>query len=311
MTCSTTDPSSDASSGPCADPPLAAAPRTGTHLSASALALRQHRLPRFWLGLTLGLVLAGLGGAWWWQRQLPQRLARAAARGDLEACLRFGEQLEALRWPQGSSPQEHGRCRRRQAEQLWQQRRWGEALRLQLQLANSTVAVAADRRRLLDWQADLQRRALERFQQGELEQALALLAPMGEDHRADGTALGDRLRESWTRNRLQAERAQRLVNQQRWWEALEALNRIDHPWWRQRSGPSRTRVQAGIQSLEGREREHDGHGSLPHTVSADQLDAEVRRRIADGVDEWQAFQGACAALGGRVVEAGPETACQR
>jgi len=29
------------------------------------------------------------------------------------------------------------------------------------------------------------------------------------------------------------------------------------------------------------------------------------------MDEWSAFQEACRALGGKVVEAGPETACQR
>ena len=57
--------------------------------------------------------------------------------------------------------------------------------------------------------------------------------------------------------------------------------------------------------------EHDAHGALPHTVPTAALDAEVRQRIAKGQDEWSAFQGACRALGGKVVEAGPETACQR
>ena len=70
-------------------------------------------------------------------------------------------------------------------------------------------------------------------------------------------------------------------------------------------------MQAGINTLEGQEREHDAHGGLPHTVNPERLDAEVQRRIAGGMDEWAAFQSACQALGGRVVEAGPETACQR
>ena len=48
-----------------------------------------------------------------------------------------------------------------------------------------------------------------------------------------------------------------------------------------------------------------------HTVPVEQLDREVQRRIAEGQDEWTAFQGACKALGGKVVEAGPETGCQR
>jgi hypothetical protein len=46
-------------------------------------------------------------------------------------------------------------------------------------------------------------------------------------------------------------------------------------------------------------------------VPAAQLDAQVRQRISQGMDEWSAFQEACRALGGQVVEAGPETACQR
>jgi hypothetical protein len=29
------------------------------------------------------------------------------------------------------------------------------------------------------------------------------------------------------------------------------------------------------------------------------------------MDEWSAFKAACTALGGRVVEAGPDSACQR
>jgi hypothetical protein len=37
----------------------------------------------------------------------------------------------------------------------------------------------------------------------------------------------------------------------------------------------------------------------------------VQRRIAAGAEEWQAFEKACLELGGRIVEAGPESACQR
>jgi hypothetical protein len=153
--------------------------------------------------------------------------------------------------------------------------------------------------------------ALTRFRNGDLEAALAALAPMGEKHRADGTAVGDQLRLNWNRNRLEWERASRLVGQARWWEALDSLNRIDHPWWQKRAQALNRRVEAGIQQLKGKEREHDGHGDLPRSVPLAQLDAEVRRRIAAGMDEWKAFQAGCQALGGRVVEAGPETACQR
>lgn len=275
------------------------------------MALRRNKLPRFWLGLTLGLVAAGVGGVYWWERQLPGRLEAAAARGDLEACLRYGSQLEALRWLGGTTYGEQGNCRRRKAQQLWEEQQWSAALQLQLQLVNSSAGTRRDEQTLIRWQEELQQRALIRYRDGDLAGALNLLAAMGEDRRADGSSVGDRLREGWTRNRLQLERARKLATEQRWFEALDALNRLDHPWWKTRAGALRQQVQAGVAKLERKDMEHDAHGSLPHTVPAEALDAEVRRRIARGQDEWSAFQGACRALGGKVVEAGPESACQR
>ncbi len=275
------------------------------------MALRHHRLPRFWLGVTLGLVAAAVGAAHWWERQLPQRLEQAASRGDLEACLRYSDQLQAFRWLGDAVPEQQGECRRRRAAQLWQQQRWREALLLQLQLINSSGGTAADRNRLKSWREGLRQQALDRFQAGDLEGSLALLEPTGDHRRANGSALGDQLRQLWERNRLGLERADRLAEQQRWWEALETLNRLDHPWWRQRAATVRSRVEAGITSLGAKERHHDSHGTLPTTVPLEALDREVQRRIAQGMDEWSAFQSSCAALGGRVVEAGPDSACQR
>ena len=72
------------------------------------MALRRHRLPRFWLALTLGLVACGVATAYWWEQQLPRRLEQAAKRGDLEACLRYSEQLESLRWLGGQAPGAQG-----------------------------------------------------------------------------------------------------------------------------------------------------------------------------------------------------------
>ncbi len=275
------------------------------------MALRQHRLPRFWLGLTLGLVAAGLGGVYVWERQLPDRLEAAAARGDLDACLRYSEQLQALRWLGDHTPGKQGDCRRRRAAQLWQQQRWREALLMQLQLVNSAAALPGDGRTLDAWQESLREQAMGRFQAGDLEGSLALLEPMGEHRRPDGNALGDQLRQLWERNRLGLERARQLAEAQRWWEALESLNRLDHPWWRQQAEPVRQQIQTGIAGLRREDRDHDTHGSLPHSVPVDALDQEVRRRIAEGMDEWSAFKSGCAALGGRVVEAGPDSACQR
>jgi hypothetical protein len=107
------------------------------------------------------------------------------------------------------------------------------------------------------------------------------------------------------------ERSKKLVAQKRWWEALDSLTRLDHPWWKGESRALKAKVQAGINALAGHDREHDGHGALPHTVSAAELDARVQAQIAKGLDEWTAFTAACKSLGGKVVEAGPETACQR
>jgi len=275
------------------------------------LALRQHRLPRFWLGLTLGLVLSGVAVTYIWERQLPRRVRDAAERGDLDACLRYSDQLAALRWLGGDTPLEQARCRRLKARQLWQQQRWSQALALQLQLINSQAASGGDRRQLQSWEDELEQLALRRFYQGDLNGALTLLDPLGENHKQGGNSLGDNMREIWASNRYQLERARKLGGQRRWWEAIDALNRIDHPWWKRQSRDLRRSVETGIQSLKQQDREHDSHGSLPHTVPAQELDAQVQQRINQGQDEWSAFQGACSALGGKVIEAGPETACRR
>ncbi|MFM7315264.1 MAG: hypothetical protein ACKO0M_19235 [Cyanobium sp.] len=273
------------------------------------MALRRHRLPRFWLALTLGPVVVLVALVYWWERQLPARIQQAASSGRLEDCLRYGEQLAALSWLPGGVPLEQGHCRRARALQLWQADRWGEALRLQRQLVLSPEAGPEDRRRLNQWQESLHDGAIARFRGGDLPGALKRLEPIGEA--AGGGGLGDTFRQIWDRNRLLLERAERLSRQSRWWEALDALNRIDHPWWRQRSAGVRARVQKGVESLRGQDREHDSHGAVPHGVDSARLDALVRRRIAAGMDEWKAFDQSCRELGGKVKEEGPDTACER
>ncbi|MEN9540477.1 MAG: hypothetical protein RLZZ459_568 [Cyanobacteriota bacterium] len=277
------------------------------------MAIRRHRLPRFWLVLTLGLVARGVGAGYWWEKQLPQRLEQAANSGRHDACLRYGEQLAALRWLGGKAPIEQGRCRRLKAAALWRQGAWGEALRLQLQLVNSGAGNSADQRTLVTWQQQLEQRARERYAAGDLRGALNLLQSLNGAHGADGASLGDRLREDWNRNRWYQQRAAQLIPQKRWWEALDALNRIEHPWWKRRSQPLRAQVMKGIEGLrQQHEAEHNAHaGGLESNIPQAQLDALISARIAAGMDDWQAFNSACQALGGKVVEAGPETACRR
>jgi hypothetical protein len=260
------------------------------------------------LAFTLGPVLALVGLVYWWERQLPARIQQAADAGRLEDCLRYGDQLSALSWLPGGVPQEQGRCRRQRAEQLWQAQRWREALQMQRQLVQSPAAGPADRQRLKQWQESLQQQAISLFRGGDLEAALRRLEPLGS---SSAGGLADELRQIWERNRLQLQRAERLTRQARWWEALDSLNRIDHPWWRQRSAAVRARVQKGLDSLEAGEKQHDVHGALPHSVDPARLDALVQRRIAAGMEEWQAFEQSCRELGGKVVEAGPDSACQR
>jgi hypothetical protein len=274
------------------------------------VALRRHRLPRFWLAFTLGPVLLLVGLVYWWERQLPARIQQAADAGRLEDCLRYGDQLSALSWLPGGVPQDQGRCRRQRAQQLWQEDRWADALKLQRQLVQSPAAGSSDRQRLNQWQETLRDEAIARFRAGDLEGALRRLEPIATASGA-GVGVADELRQIWERNRLQLQRAERLSRQARWWEALDALNRIDHPWWRQRSAAVRDRVQKGVASLEARHKEHDVHGALPHSVDMARLDDLVQRRIAAGMEEWKAFEAACRELGGRVVEAGPDSACQR
>ena len=276
------------------------------------MALRRHRLPRFWLAFTLGPVLLLVGLVYWWERQLPARIQQAVEAGRLEDCLRYGDQLSALSWLPGGVPQEQGRCRRQRAQQLWQGDRWEEALKLQRQLVQSPAGDSADRQRLNEWQETLRDQAISRFRAGDLEGALRRLEPIAVSSGSGGRGgLADELRQIWERNRLQLQRAERLSRQARWWEALDALNRIDHPWWRQRSAAVRDRVQKGVASLEARHKEHDVHGALPHSVDMARLDGLVQRRIAAGMEEWKAFEESCRELGGKVVEAGPDSACQR
>jgi hypothetical protein len=276
------------------------------------LALRRHRLPRLWLILTLSLVAAGAGGALWWERRLPGRLQAAAAAGDLEACLRYGEQLAALRWLSGGAPREQARCRRLQAERLWEAGDWNGALDLQRKLALSEAADSEDRDRLVRWQDELRNRALERFQEGDLEEALSLLEPIGAAGNAGGDALGDTLREVWNRNRLDLERGRRMVQEERWWEALAAINRLDHPWWQGQSADLRREAEAGIEASRQLEQDLHTHGDVPpDAVPAGELDVVVQRHLAEGMDAWEAFETGCRELGGRVEELGPESSCRR
>jgi len=279
------------------------------------LALRRHSLPRYWLGLTLGGVALLCGLAYWWERQLPERLAAAVREGDHAACLHYSEQLAALRWLGQQVPKEQATCRRQAAFEAWQNKRHSEALRLQEQLVNagigSTEEQRADLRRLKRWRDVLQRQALNLFKEGNIEAALLMLEPFDSSLSPRGERLSDSLRETWNRNQLDHQRLAELVKQKRWWEALAVLNRLDHPWWQNKAKGLRATIESAIDALKDSE-EHHNHGALPaHTVPQAELDRAVQERIAAGMEPWQAFLSGCEDVGGRVEEEGPESLCRR
>ena len=279
----------------------------------SALALRRH-LPRLWLTATLSVVAGLCGVAYWWEQQLPNRLRDAASRRDFAACLRYGEQLAALRWLTQNAPTEQAICRRRQAELAWKAGDSSQALQLQSKLVISGIGSETqrngDRERLSQWRKHLQDRALEQFRAGDLDAALATLQPLELKGQRPGNQLGDILRETWNRNRIDHERLKSKVDRQQWWEALSVLNRLDHPWWQTHALPLRQEVEQAIQNLRDQQ-EHHSHGTLPaHTVDGKGLNGAVEDRLSSGMDPWSAFVAGCSDMGGVLVEEGPESLCK-
>jgi hypothetical protein len=74
----------------------------------------------------------------------------------------------------------------------------------------------------------------------------------------------------------------------------------------------RRQVETAISGLKTQEQEHHSHGTTAvNSVPVAELDAAIKSLLAQGVDDWSAFTRACRQLGGKVVESGPETTCQR
>ena len=278
----------------------------------SVLAAPRHLLLRLWGLATLGLVLAIAAGAYWWEQQLPKRLQSAIEAEDYEACIRTSEQLAALRWLGDGAPEEQALCRRKQAQQLWQQGDPIAALALQQQLVISGRGDSKANRAIFEgWQQDLKDQAVALFRQGELQQALDLLAPLKGHARSSISQLSATLQEIWNRNQLEQRRLVELVEQERWWEALDSLNKLDHPWWQQQARATRQRVEAAIQSLDEAQQQQQHPAVHADVISGDALDAAVQDQLRQGVDPWRAFSMGCSHLGGRVEEDGPESFCRR
>ena len=266
-------------------------------------------LLQLWVTGTLTLVLGVVTAALWWERQLPQRVLTASRDQDWAACLRASDQLNALRWLSDRVPAEQALCRRQQAAALWGGGNPDEALALQQQLVQSQQGTQADEQRLEAWRRDLREQALRLFQAGELEGALNQLAPL--EQRQSGAGFSDALKEDWHRNRLEAKRLGMLVEEERWWEALDSHNRLDHPWWTSQTRTLRRTVDDAIRAM-GENQDHLQHGSdQAGLISGAELNAAVQAQLDQGLAPWPAFEAGCGSLGGRVEEDGPESFCRR
>ena len=243
----------------------------------------------------------------WWQSQASQRLDFAIDRGDWTACLHVSQTLQALRWPNQRELETQALCRRRQAKVLWANREQQGALRLQRELVRSSNTHVEDADQLQAWRQALRGRALVHYGSGAIKDALKLLAILEE---ADpNPPLSVALKQHWHQNRLDAERAKDLAQNQRWWEALDRLNRLDHPWWQQQMQGERETINAAIAAL-GVSQEHLQHGSRrDDVIEGEFLDQAVLNKLQQGLEAWSAFKAGCKSLGGNVVEDGPESFC--
>lgn len=264
-----------------------------------------------WVGLPFLAFAVGMAGLWAWKQQLTRQLRVASADQQLEVCLKLERRLQTLEWvPSPPAEEDAGRCRREAAQRLWSGDKQALAFRLQQELVSSKAALPEDIQRLQQWKAQVQRSALLAYEGGRLEQALALLRLTDTAGGDPGVAaMVDQLQQTWRKNKADLSRAEALAAKGTWWEALSALNSLTHPYWRQRSLPLRQTVEARLAKIE--KKRVDTHGPLPYAISRERLDALVKKRMAAGVPDWQAFSESCRALGGRVADGGPEATCEQ
>lgn len=262
-----------------------------------------------WVGLPLLVFSLVVAALWGWKQHLSRQLRAASADQNLQECLQLERRLQALDWVPTPEEPQGGRCRREAAERLWLGNKKEQALQLQQELVSSKGARPEDMQRLRKWRSEVQQSALSVFMAGNLEKAVALLRLSDTAGRDPGVqAMVSQLQQTWSTNQADLARARSLAAKAQWWEALSALNGLNHPYWRTQSLPLRKTVEAGLAKVE--KKRVDTHGPLPYAIPSKQLDALVKKRMAAGVPDWQAFGEACRALGGRVADGGPEATCE-
>lgn len=263
-----------------------------------------------WVGIPVLAFSLGMTVLWLWKQELTRQLRSASADDKLDQCLGLERRLQALDWVPSPVAPDAGRCQREAAQRLWAGKKVELALRLQQELVRSKAAMSDDVQILSQWKGDLQRSALRSFQKGDLARALALLRLTDTSGGDPGiAAMTTQLEEIWGKNKADLGRAEAMAAKSRWWEALSALNSLTHPYWRAQSLPLRQTVEKALAKVE--QARVNTHGPLPYAIPREKLNALVQQRVAAGVPDWQAFGEACRALGGRVVDGGPEATCEQ
>ena len=247
-----------------------------------------------------------------WQYQLTQRLQRSVMNEDQATCVASGEQLARLRPLNAAEAGQLAHCRRVLASDYWVKGEHQKALDLLERLVTSPRMAAADHVQLSEWVRQRREQAVEQYRRGDLSTAVALLQELSDLQEPYRATLIESLRIRWHLNRQFHQEAKRLRDEERWWEALDAINRLDHPWWRTHAQPLRDEIVTATQALDGQGVGRDGHqGSTRHNVPLEDLDRRIRLHLTRSVDDWSAYVQACHELGGVVVDYGPESVCRR
>lgn len=128
--------------------------------------------------------------------------------------------------------------------------------------------------------------------------------------------------------------ASRSLERGRWLEAHETLKKVSpNPYWQQQIKPLQTQAKAGIDRVMARERAAKRLAQqqraaaqsaakaapspiVPATPSPEsgeftqRLESIYNTYREEGMDELSAWETACTTMGGKVVDQGPESACQ-
>ncbi|MYF35449.1 MAG: hypothetical protein F4226_01225 [Synechococcus sp. SB0678_bin_12] len=247
-----------------------------------------------------------------WQYHLTQRLQRSVEDKDHAACVASGEHLADLRSLALAEATQLAHCRRILASDHWVAGERQQALDLLERLVDSPQMTAADQSRFSQWVRQQRDRAVEHYRRGELSTAVVLLRELSDRQEPHRDTLIESLRTRWHLNQQLHDQAMQFRDAGRWWEAFDAINRLDHPWWRTHAKPLEDEVVTATQALNGQGVGRDAHnGRVRHNVPLEDLDRHVRLHLTRGADEWQAYLQACRELGGVIVDYGPESVCRR